>query len=277
MQGFHRWHPPSGILGALVERAHERAAALREQAGALHELALGLPVPPDFAAALRRPDVAVIAEVKRRSPSRGEINGSIRAGHQAAAYVAGGASALSVLTEPDRFGGSPADLAEARARVAVPLLRKDFIVDEAQIAEARTLGASAVLLIARALPPSRVAELVAAATDLGLTPLVEIRDEVELAVALDARALVLGVNNRNLETLEVDAGTAARIIPHIPRELVAIAESGIADRAQVEAVAAAGADAVLCGSAVSAAADPTAAVRALVGVARDGAGRQCRT
>ena len=268
MQGSHDWQPPTGTLGALVDRAYDRARALDVQA--LRAAAADTPTPRSFTDALRRSDVAIIAEIKRRSPSKGEINAALRAGVQAAAYVDGGAAALSVLTEPEHFGGSAADLTEVHAAVAVPLLRKDFIVDFSQIVEARALGASAVLLIARALDPLQLVDLVEEATAFDLTPLVEIRDEVELELAQAAKATVIGVNNRDLETLAVDAQTSIRLIPKIPSRLIAVAESGITHRSGVELQAAAGADAVLCGSAVSAAEDPAAAVRGLVGVTRVG-------
>lgn len=212
--------------------------------------------------------MAIIAEIKRRSPSKGDINLSIRADAQAKYYVDGGAAALSVLTESNSFGGSPADLKEVHAAVSIPLLRKDFIVDFAQIVEARAMGASAVLLIVKALDPIQLADLIEEATAFDLTPLVEIHDESELATAILANATVIGVNNRNLETLAVDPQNSIRLIPQLPASVIAVAESGIAHRSGVELQAKAGADAVLCGSAVSAADDPTAAVRALVGVTR---------
>jgi indole-3-glycerol phosphate synthase len=250
----------------LVDRAYDRARRLDPQT--LRAKVAGMPVPPSFSDVLRRPDVAVIAEVKRRSPSNGEINAALRAGQQAAAYVAGGAAALSVLTEPEQFGGSAADLAEAHGAVSVPLLRKDFVVDFGQIVEARVLGASAVLLIVRALEPLQLADLMEEAAAFDLTPLVEIHNEAELEVALASKATVIGVNNRDLETLAVDPQNSIRLIPKIPPWVTAIAESGITHRSGVELQASIGADAILCGSAVSAAEDPTAAVRALVGVTR---------
>jgi indole-3-glycerol phosphate synthase len=234
----------------------------------LERAAAAAPDPPAFAAALRRPDVAVIAEVKRRSPSRGEINAGIHAGDWGAAYAAGGAAAISVLTEPDRFGGSADDLSDVAARVAVPLLRKDFIVDAVQLIEARALGAAAALLIVRALEHSQLVALAGAARALGIEPLLEVRDVEELARARDAGAQVIGVNNRDLETLQVDPDTVARIVPLVPSSYIVVAESGVRDRADVERAAAIGADAVLVGSSLSAAVDPTAAVRALTGVAR---------
>ncbi|HWZ60782.1 MAG TPA: indole-3-glycerol phosphate synthase TrpC [Gemmatimonadaceae bacterium] len=268
MQGPRRWRPPTGTLGRLIDRGFDRAAQLAPRADALWRLSDGTPLPPSFEAALRRTDVAVIAEVKRASPSKGAINMGLRAGVHAAAYAAGGAAALSILTEPERFGGSLDDLADARLHVTVPLLRKDFIVDPLQIVEAHVAGASAVLLIVRALAPARLRDLHDAAHDLSLAAIVEIRDERELDQALDLGAGIIGVNNRNLETLAVDPTTAARVIPRIPADVVAVAESGVQGRTDVESAAAAGADAVLVGSSLSAAPDPTAAVRALVGVPR---------
>jgi indole-3-glycerol phosphate synthase len=210
----------------------------------------------------------VIAEVKRRSPSKGEIAAPIAAGTQAVAYAGGGASAISVLTEPAHFGGSAEDLEAVRARVAIPVLKKDFHLDPLQVLEARALGASGLLLIARALEPARLGELVQAALECGVEPLVEIRDEEELARAIDAGARIVGVNNRNLESLEIDATTAERLVPLIPPDRIAVAESGIESRADVERYARTGADAVLVGSFISAASDPVAAVRGLASVPR---------
>lgn len=212
--------------------------------------------------------VSVIAEVKRRSPSKGWINADITAAEQAKAYERGGAAAISVLTEPAHFGGSNDDLIAVRSAVRIPALKKDFHVDTIQLIQARALSASAALLIARALGPSDLPTMMEAARRLGLETIVEIRDEDELLRALDAGATIIGVNNRNLETLEIDPRTSERLIPKIPANVVAIAESGVTGRADVERVATIGADAVLVGSAISAAADPSFAVRALSGVPR---------
>lgn len=221
--------------------------------------------PPSFAGALRNETVAVIAEIKRASPSKGAIAPGLDAGAQASAYVRGGAAALSVLTEPTRFRGSLADLDAACVAVAglVPLLRKDFIVDRLQLHEARAHGASAVLLIARALDPDIFGVLTREAAELGLDVLAEVRDEWELDVALDAGAPVIGVNNRNLETLTIDLATGEQLVPRIPADRVAVFESGVIGAPEVARAAAAGADAVLVGSSVSGAADPTRAVAAL--------------
>lgn len=271
MQALHAWTPPTGTLGGLVAAARERAEGLRARRAALEQAAirrLDAAPPPSFAAALRRVDVAVIAEVKRRSPSKGDIAPGLSAAAQASAYAAGGAAALSILTEPDRFGGSIDDLDAARATVAVPLLKKDFNVDPLQVLEAAAHGASAVLLIARAVTPDALAALARDVRALGLEPLVEIRDEAELDAALRAEATVIGVNNRNLETLVIDPATGDRILPLIPATCLAIWESGVQAPEDVRRAAAAGADAVLVGSSVSVANDPAGAVRALTGIAR---------
>jgi indole-3-glycerol phosphate synthase len=257
------WHPPSGTLGALVAAAYQRAAADAGAAPRWRERAESAAPPPSFRDALRRSSVAVIAEVKRRSPSKGSINPALNAPAQARMYATGGAAAVSVLTEPDRFGGSMEDLAEVAASVALPVLRKDFIVASGQLYEARARGAAAALLIVRALPREALVELHDVGRTIGLDLLVEIRDESELAAALDVGASIIGVNNRNLESLAIDPGTVGRLVPLIPAGIVAVAESGMASAHDVAAAAHAGADAVLVGSAVSAAADPAAAVRAL--------------
>lgn len=265
-QAVARWSPPRGTLGELVQEAARRAAALDPERAAWERAAAAAPAPPSLRAALQLPTVAVIAEVKRRSPSRGEINAALAAGSQARAYASGGAAAVSVLTESTRFGGSADDLREVVASVALPAIRKDFHVAPVQLYEARALGAAGVLLIARALPPRDLAALVALAREIGVEPMVEIRDEAELGRALDSGAALIGVNNRDLETLRVDPGTVERLLPRIPSGVVAVAESGMHRVDDVERAAAAGADAVLVGSALSAAAEPARAVAALASV-----------
>ncbi len=231
-------------------------------------LAAAAAPPPDFAAALRGSCVAVVAELKRSSPSKGSLNPGLDAAARTRAYASAGAAALSILTEPSRFGGSLADLRDARASVAVPLLRKDFITAEIQVLEAKAYGAAAVLLIARALPPAELAELGAAVRAHGLTPLVEVRSEDELVRAVAVPGAVIGVNNRDLETLVIEPAVGARMIPLVPPERIAIYESGISDVSGVERAAALGADAVLIGSSLSLAADPEAALRAFAAVPR---------
>jgi indole-3-glycerol phosphate synthase len=184
----------------------------------------------------------------------------------------GGAAALSILTEPSEFSGSLADLAAAREATAVPLLRKDFIVDEVQLLEARLSGASAVLLIARALPAGRFYALAAAAKSIGLDVLLEVRDEAELERALGVPDGVIGVNNRNLETLVIDDTVSERLLRLVPPGRTAVYESGIRDVDGVRRAAALGADAVLVGSALSVVSSPVEAVRRLTGVARSARG-----
>lgn len=221
-----------------------------------------------FVSALRGSSVAVVAELKRRSPSKGTINDALDAPARGAAYARGGAAAISVLTEPARFGGSLADLTAVRAAVRVPVLRKDFIVHPAQLAEARDAGASAVLLIARALDPVEAAELADAAAGLGLDVLFEARDPAEIERGVMIRGCAIGINTRNLETLEVDPTVGERLLPLVPADRVAVYESGIVSRRDVERAAAAGADAVLVGSSLSVAPDGSSAVAALTGVPR---------
>ena len=266
------WTPPSGTLGQLVAEAEARVAALRPRRDQLERQALAAAVAPSMSAALLGRSVGVIAEVKRRSPSKGDIAPGLGAGAQAAAYAAGGAAALSILTEPAHFGGRDADLAEARAAVVLPLLKKDFHVHPLQMVQARALGASAALLIARAVSPARLGELARAATDIGLEVLFEVRDEAELETVLEAGALMIGVNNRDLETLVIDPDTAVRLLPLVPADRIAIAESGVRTRADVERYARAAADAVLVGSSISASSEPATAVRALADVSRAGRG-----
>lgn len=193
-------------------------------------------------------------------------------GLQAAAYTAGGAAAISVLTERDRFGGSIRDLATVREATVLPMLRKDFHVVESQLSDARNAGASAALIIVRSMEPRKLSGMQRHASEIGLELLFEVRDEMELSAALDAGARMIGVNNRNLETLEIDETTVERIVPLIPPGCIAVAESGYTSREKVERAAAAGADAVLIGSSLSASADPAAAVRAVAGIRKAGRG-----
>jgi indole-3-glycerol phosphate synthase len=262
------WSPPEGPLGRLTAAAVARAAALSSSAHALEHAAAAREPAPSFASALLRHDVAVIAELKRRSPSRGVINDSLNVQERAREYAIAGASALSVLTESAHFGGSLEDLHAAGEATNLPLLRKDFIVDRLQLLEARAAGASAVLLIARALSAVRFSQLAAQAHDLGLDVLLEVRDERELERALAVDRAVIGINNRNLETLVVDDAVSALLLPLVPAGRAAVYESGIHDRAGVARAAEQGADAVLVGSSLSSARDARGAVQALTGVPR---------
>jgi indole-3-glycerol phosphate synthase len=270
VQAFPAWAPPGGTLGQIVAEARKRADDLMRRRPVLEARAARQEQRASLVDALRRLEVGVIAEVKRRSPSRGEINSALSAGGQAAAYGAGGAAAISVLTEPRHFGGSGDDLVAARDAVQLPLLKKDFHVDGVQLLEAKALGASGALLIARALEPRQLTALVAEACAIGLDPLVEVRTEAELEVALSSGAPIVGVNARTLETLALDLAVFDRLLPLIPSDRVAVAESGVRSAADVRRAAECGADAVLVGSMLSQAPDPSLAVRALTGVSRVG-------
>jgi len=268
VQAFSQWTPPVGTLGAIVGEALRRASALEGRLDELERLCAETSAGPSLQAALRQGTVGLLAEVKRRSPSKGAIAETLNAVDQAEAYRRGGAVGVSILTEPAHFGGSTEDLLDVRRRVDLPALKKDFHVEPIQLIEARALGASAALLIARALSPERLAEMMRVGAELGIELLVEVRDEAELERALAGGASMVGVNNRNLETLVIDPETSCRLIPLIPASIVAIAESGVKTRADVERYAAVGADAVLVGSSLSSSPDPVAATRALAGVPR---------
>ena len=266
MQAFSSgstWIPPVGTLGALTAQSVDRALAVADQLAELQAAARDAAPAHPFAPRLRQDTVQVIAEVKRASPSKGAIAPGLDAAAQATAYVHGGAVAISVLTEPTRFGGSLEDLRSVARTVAVPVIRKDFITAPVQLWEARAAGASAALLIVRALGPDQLKRLMEVAAEATLATLVEIRDAQELDWALAAGATVIGVNNRNLETLVIDPATAPGLIPAIPAACIAVAESGIQQVDDARPAARAGADALLVGSAISAAADPAAAVAAL--------------
>jgi len=269
VQGSGIWNPPTGTLGRIVQETEARVNELRERARLIAEASGAATVPRNsLATALRRRHVAVIAEVKRKSPSKGTINAGLSAVDQARAYATGGAAAISVLTEPNHFDGSLDDLAAVAAAVGVPALKKDFHIDPLQLHEARAHGATAALLIVRALSPQRLGEMLSMARSLALETIVEVRDADELRLALDLGATIIGINNRNLETLEIDPSTSERLLPLIPASVIAIAESGMTSRRDVERVAALGADAVLVGSSLSASSDPAALVRELASVPR---------
>lgn len=218
--------------------------------------------------AFRAPGVSVIAEVKRRSPSKGDLADIPDPAALASAYSRGGAAAISVLTEERRFGGSLEDLRAVRAAVGTPLLRKDFIVSSYQLAEARAAGADLVLLIVAALTRRELHELHIEARAWGLTVLVEVHDEPETRLAVELGAELIGVNARNLKTLAVDGDTFGRLAPLIPHRIVKVAESGITGPADVSRFAAEGADVVLVGEALVKDGDPEGAVREMTGLGR---------
>lgn len=217
-------------------------------------------------AALRRPgEISCIAEFKRRSPSAGWMGEAADVATTVRAYAAGGASALSVLTDGPFFGGNLGDLQAARAATALPILRKDFIVDRYQILEARAAGADAILLIVAALTDAELRELLAYGRDLGLGMLVEAHEDSEVTRAVDAGADLVGINNRDLHTFDVDHDLAIRLRPLVPASSVVVAESGIRDASDVARLRAAGIDAMLVGETLMRAADPGTALRGLLG------------
>jgi indole-3-glycerol phosphate synthase len=230
----------------------------------LKEAAAKAASPRDVMAAFAGTEVAVIAEVKRASPSKGALAAIADPAALAVDYEAGGARIISVLTEQRRFGGSLADLAAVRDAVQVPLLRKDFVISSYQLWEARAYGADLVLLIVAALPQNALVSLVERAESIGLVPLVEVHTEQELDRAVAAGATVLGINARNLRTLEVDRTVFTRLAPHVPEGIVKIAESGVRGPHDLLAYAAAGADAVLVGESLVTGKDPRSAVADLV-------------
>ncbi len=230
----------------------------------LKEAAGRAPAPRDVQAALGGDEVAVIAEVKRSSPSKGALAAIADPAALASDYEEGGARVISVLTERRRFGGSLEDLAAVREMVQVPVLRKDFVVTSYQLWEARAYGADLALLIVAALDQNALVSLVERAESIGLVPLVEVHTAEELDRALEAGAKVIGINARNLATLEVDRGVFAELAPRIPEGIIKIAESGVRGPHDLLAYAAAGADAVLVGESLVTGKDPRSAVADLV-------------
>jgi len=269
VQATGTWSPPTGTLGRIISETAGRVTALRKDSARL-ERAAAVAARPQLTLkqALSRPTVGIIAEVKRKSPSKGWIAQGLSAVEQAHAYADGGAAAISVLTEPNHFDGSIEDLVAVIEDIDVPVLKKDFHVDPIQIVEARARGATAVLLIVRALSPLQLKAMIDAAAQYQVETLVEVRDEIELNRALDAGAEIIGINNRDLETLLIDPATSQRLLPRIPSGIVAVAESGISSVADVERLAVLGVDAVLVGSSLSSAPDPEALVRQLGSIRR---------
>lgn len=250
-------------LDRIILWHRERAAADTRSLAGLIEQAQVCPPGRGLARALATPDLSVIAEVKRRSPSKGDLAIDLEPKGLARAYESGGAAAVSVLTDSEFFGGSPADLQAARAAVSLPVLRKDFTVSGNDVCDARLMGADAVLIIVAALDPAEVNALVALAGQVGLDALVEVHDEDEARIALDASATLIGVNQRDLQTFEVDTHRAARVARALPAGVVKVAESGIRGPEDTESLVAAGFDAVLVGESLVRSPDPAAAVRAL--------------
>lgn len=257
-------------LQQILATTESTLPALKARRPALERAAANTLPGASFLRALDGPQIALIGEVKRRSPSAGSIREDLDPAARAAQYAAGGAAAISVLTDQPHFGGSLDDLRAVVQQVTVPVLRKDFILAEEQVLEARASGASAVLLIVRALAPARLAALRQFAADLELAALVEAHTEAEIAAALEAGSGIIGVNSRDLDTFRIDVDAAWRMLAKVPRGVIAVAESGMASLADVSRAAAAGADAVLIGTALSASGDPEHLAREITGVTRIG-------
>ena len=254
-------------MGELVASAKQRSRTLEIPADR-NAIALERAKIVRLSEVLRGDFVAVIAEIKRSSPSKGDINRGIDSGEQARCYERGGAAAISVLTETERFGGADSDVAQVQRAASLPILKKDFHVTEGQLVHAAQLGVSAALVIVRAVDPRELHGLASVATDVDLEIVYEVRDERELERALSLDARIIGVNNRNLETLEIDRDTVSRIVPSIPSACIAIAESGYSSVESVSEAASAGADAILVGSSLSASGNPEDAVRSIASVGR---------
>ncbi|GAB3862322.1 indole-3-glycerol phosphate synthase TrpC [Micromonospora andamanensis] len=257
---------PVSVLDEILAGVREDVARRQEQVPLerIRELAAAAPPPMDAYAALRRPGVAVIAEVKRASPSKGKLAEIADPADLAGEYAAGGARAISVLTEGRWFGGSLDDLAAVRAAVNIPVLRKDFVVSSYQVHEARAHGADLVLLIVAALEQNVLVGLLERIESLGMTALVEVHDEEEADRAMEAGAQVIGVNARDLRTLQVDRSVFERIAPGLPSNVVKIAESGVRGPHDLIRYASAGADAVLVGEGLVTQKSPREAVAELV-------------
>lgn len=253
----------TGILGEIIASKRDEVARLAARRSEIEAAAASAPPTRDFAGALRGPTLGVVAEIKRRSPSKGDLAPDLDPAATARAYAAGGASCLSVLTDTPYFGGGPADLAAARAAVDLPVLRKDFTLDRLQVDEARAMGADAILLIVAALDDATLAELHGHAVARGLHVLVEVHDDTELDRALAIGARIVGVNARDLTSFAEDLSTGERMVEGIPGDVIAVAESAIRTVDDARRMADAGFDAVLVGEALVRSERPADLVRAL--------------
>jgi indole-3-glycerol phosphate synthase len=245
-------------------RAHVLEAKQVVTHDVLEQRIAGAEAPRGFGRALDGDGVAIIAEIKRRSPSAGPLDPDLDAARLAGSYAAGGAAAISVVTEPDFFGGSLGDLDAARS-AGLPVLRKDFVVDPFQVLESRAIGADAVLLIVRTVTPVELETLLGATRALGMDALVEVHDEAELDTAVDLGAAIVGVNHRDLATFEVDPERTLKLAARVPAECTLVALSGVSTRAEVDELAAAGVAAILVGSSLVTASDPAAKLAELGG------------
>jgi indole-3-glycerol phosphate synthase len=264
-----RHEPSATYLSDIVASHRNMAAADARDLDELVSSTRAMPAPRPFAAALTPESVdrriSVIAEIKRRSPSKGDLAPDLVPADLAASYAAGGAACLSILTDEQYFGGSPGDLKEAKTACDLPVLRKDFTVCPADVVDARLMGADAVLLIVSALSDLELTSLLQMAAQLSLDALVEVHDELELEVALSCGATLVGVNQRDLKTFKIDTGLAARLVSMIPGSVVAVAESGIRNAQDVERLADCGFEAVLVGESFVTSNEPVSAVREFTG------------
>ena len=252
-------------LDSIIEGVREDLALRKTNPNNFDEkiAQLGAPISPfEY---LRKETISVISEIKRSSPSKGELAQIADPESLALKYIEGGASAISVLTEERRFKGSIADFIKVREVVKIPMLRKDFIVDEFQIKETRAIGADLQLLIVAALSKTELSDFYQMGSELGLATLFEIHDHAELEIAMDLSPQIVGVNSRNLKTLKVDLENFGKLLPEIPNTVIKIAESGISDAKQVSELRSLGADAILVGETLVKAGDPVRAIGELIG------------
>ena len=265
-QNLARVNPEAeDVLSRLVVEARQDLQRRRYLVGSdQFELAVAAYTPKDFVSALRTPQLALIAEMKQRTPSMGVLSEDYRPADIAHAYTEGGAAAISVLTHMAGFGGRPEHISVVRAATELPILRKDFVTDPFEVAEARARGADAVLLIVAALEPMQLKDLIAVTKSRGLAALVEVHDETETAAALEAGAGVVGVNHRDLRTFKVDLALTERLRRLVPTEVVFVAESGIHGPEDARRMREAGADAILVGELLMRSADPAAQIKELL-------------
>ena len=255
----------STVLESIIEGVKEDVTARRVSAALLAEQVEQAPKVRDARAALSKLGINLIAEIKRASPSKGALADIADPAKLATQYAQGGASVISVLTEERRFKGSIEDFELVRKAVDLPLLRKDFIVTEYQVIESRAIGADLQLLIVAALSDSQLRDFYQMTAEMRMNSLIEVHDEQELERAIKIGAKIIGINSRNLKTLEVDPSAFNRLLPLIPNGVIRVAESGISSRADVEAIAALGGNAILVGETLVKAGDPLAGISNLLG------------
>lgn len=255
----------STVLDSIVSGVLEDLEARKVSQSELNDSVLAAPPVRDAFEALSQPGTSIIAEVKRSSPSKGALAAITDPVALALDYQSAGAAVVSVLTEGRRFEGTPQDLIEVRQAISIPVLRKDFTVTEYQVYETRALGADLILLIVAALSDQQLRDFYELSRELGMHVLVEVHDEDELKKAVDLGAKIIGVNSRNLKTLEINEDAFAHLLPLIPMDRLKVAESGISERSQVERAEAAGAKAILVGETLVRSGDPKTAINRLLG------------